>query len=102
VRGLLQDPLSGEPKRGALKGVRVVKFKVDAQQLLLAYELDEKANVIEVRTWDLTRTLSGPPTVLVGAPGRIRLASRVLTAHIAWQRPLAPGYAYPAWRGAFI
>lgn len=48
VRGLLQDPLSGEPKTGALKGVRVVKFKGAAQQLLLAYEFDEKANVIEV------------------------------------------------------
>ena len=28
--------------------MRVVKFKGAAQQLLLAYEFDEKANVIEV------------------------------------------------------
>lgn len=44
VRGLLADPLSGESKVGALKGVRVVKFKVGPQQLLLAYQFHEKAN----------------------------------------------------------
>lgn len=48
VRSLLADPLAGEPKSGALKGVRVVKFKVGAQQLLLAYQFDEKRNVIEI------------------------------------------------------
>ncbi len=48
VKGLLADPLAGEPKVGALKGVRVVKFKVGAQQLLLAYQFDTKQNVIEV------------------------------------------------------
>ncbi len=48
VKGLLTDPLAGEPKVGALKGVRVVKFKVGAQQLLLAYQFDAKRNAIEV------------------------------------------------------
>ena len=48
VKGLLADPLAGEPKVGALKGVRVVKFKVGAQQLLLAYQFDTKRNIIEV------------------------------------------------------
>ena len=48
VKGLLADPLAGEPKVGALKGVRVVKFKVGAQQLLLADQFDTKRNVIEV------------------------------------------------------
>jgi mRNA-degrading endonuclease RelE of RelBE toxin-antitoxin system len=48
VKGLLADPLSGEPKTGALKGVRVSKFKVGPQQLLLAYQFDAKRNVIEV------------------------------------------------------
>jgi mRNA-degrading endonuclease RelE of RelBE toxin-antitoxin system len=48
VEGLLTDPLAGEPKVGALKGVRVVKFKVGAQQLLLAYQFDAKRNIIEV------------------------------------------------------
>lgn len=47
VRGILQDPLSGEPKAGALKGVRVVKFKVGPQLLLLAYQFGEKRNLIE-------------------------------------------------------
>ena len=48
VKGLLADPFAGEPKVGALKGVRVVKFKVGSQQLLLAYQFDPRRNVIEV------------------------------------------------------
>jgi len=48
VRGIMADPLSGEAKTGALKGVRVVKFKVQTQQLLVAYQFDAKRNVIEV------------------------------------------------------
>lgn len=47
VKAILADPLSGEPKSGALKAIRVVKFKVGPQQLLLAYKLDEKRNIIE-------------------------------------------------------
>ena len=48
VKGLLADPLSGEPKVGALKGVKVIKFKVGPQQLLLAYQFDTKRNIVEV------------------------------------------------------
>ena len=48
VRGIVGDPLAGEPKIGTLKGVRVVKFKIGPTQLLLAYQLDAKKNVIEV------------------------------------------------------
>jgi len=48
VRGLIDDPLRGEPKTGALKGVRVVKFKASSQQFLLAYQFDAKRNVLEV------------------------------------------------------
>jgi mRNA-degrading endonuclease RelE of RelBE toxin-antitoxin system len=48
VKGVKADPLSGEPKMGALKGVRVVKFKVGQQQLLLAYQFDARRNVVEV------------------------------------------------------
>jgi mRNA-degrading endonuclease RelE of RelBE toxin-antitoxin system len=48
VKGLLADPLGGEPKIGALKGVRVIKFKFGPQQLLLAYQFDAKRNMIEV------------------------------------------------------
>lgn len=48
IRGLMDDPLKGEPKTGALKGVRIVKFKVGRQQYLLAYQFFPKPNVIEV------------------------------------------------------
>ena len=48
VRGIVEDPLSGEAKSGPLKNVRVVKFKVGPQQILLAYIFNAKANVIEV------------------------------------------------------
>jgi len=48
VRKLIADPLLGEPKAGALRGVRVVKFKVGPQQLLLAYQFDAKRNVVEL------------------------------------------------------
>jgi len=41
-------PIVGEPKVGALKGVRDVKFKIQTLQLLLAYQFDAKRNVIEV------------------------------------------------------
>jgi mRNA-degrading endonuclease YafQ of YafQ-DinJ toxin-antitoxin module len=48
VKKVATEPLSGEPKSGALKGVRVVKFKAGPQQLLLAYEFNERQNVIEL------------------------------------------------------
>ena len=41
-------PIVGEPKVGALKRVRDVKFKIQTLQLLLAYQFDAKRNVIEV------------------------------------------------------
>ncbi len=46
VKALLDEPLKGEMKKGALKGVRVVKFKADDRQYLLAYY--PKPNVIEI------------------------------------------------------
>lgn len=48
VRALIKSPLQGEPKAGALKGVRVVKFKAGVQQYLLAYQFFPKPNVIEL------------------------------------------------------
>ena len=48
VRALIENPLLGEPKMGALKGVRVVKFKAGVQQYLLAYQFLPKQNVIEL------------------------------------------------------
>ena len=47
VRGVMADPLSGEPKSGALQGVRVARFKVGRQQVLLAYQFHAKANRVE-------------------------------------------------------
>jgi hypothetical protein len=48
VKGIVADPLFGDAKTGALKGVRVVKFKVGTLQLLLAYQFDSRQNVVEV------------------------------------------------------
>jgi len=48
VKEVLVDPLVGDPKVGALKGVRVLKFKVKTLELLLAYQFDAKRHVIEV------------------------------------------------------
>ena len=48
VREIIASPLAGEPKTGSLKDVRVIKFKAGPLQLLLAYQFDEKRNVIEV------------------------------------------------------
>lgn len=47
VKELLKNPLAGDMKKGALKGVRVVKFKAEDQQYLLAYFFHSKRNVIE-------------------------------------------------------
>ena len=48
VRRVMKNPLLGEPKVGALKGVRVIKFKSGVQQYLLAYLFFPKPNVIEL------------------------------------------------------
>lgn len=48
VKKVVDDPMVGEPKVGALKGVRVVKFKVGPQQYLLAYRFLAKPNVVEM------------------------------------------------------
>ena len=48
VRAILSEPLRGDPKVGALRGVRVAKFKIGPMQLLLAYQLDARRNVVEL------------------------------------------------------
>ena len=48
VRKIVANPLIGEVKMGALKGVRVLKFKVGPFQLLLAYQFNERHNTIEL------------------------------------------------------
>jgi len=47
IRDIVSDPLIGESKSGALRAVRVHKFKIGSLQLLLAYHFDEKRNTIE-------------------------------------------------------
>jgi mRNA interferase RelE/StbE len=42
IRHILSDVSCGEEKRGDLAGVRVYKFRVPEQQLLLAYEFDKE------------------------------------------------------------
>jgi mRNA-degrading endonuclease RelE of RelBE toxin-antitoxin system len=46
IRHIAADPLSGEEKKGDLGGVRVYKFRVLEQQLLLAYETDKDTLVL--------------------------------------------------------
>jgi mRNA-degrading endonuclease RelE of RelBE toxin-antitoxin system len=48
VKRILDNPLLGEMKTGALLGVRVVKFKPGPIQLLLAYEFNARRNVVEL------------------------------------------------------
>lgn len=48
VKRLAENPLIGEMKAGALKGVRVLKFTLGPLQLLLAYTFNERRNVIEL------------------------------------------------------
>lgn len=42
VRKILENPLIGDPKKGALRGVRVFKYTYRGQLYLLAYEPDSK------------------------------------------------------------
>jgi mRNA-degrading endonuclease RelE of RelBE toxin-antitoxin system len=48
IRTVLTDPLRGESKSGALRGVRVVKFTVEQQRHLLAYRFLSNKIAIEV------------------------------------------------------
>jgi mRNA-degrading endonuclease RelE of RelBE toxin-antitoxin system len=42
VRTIISKPECGEAKKGDLLGVRVYKFKLNKQQILLSYELKEE------------------------------------------------------------
>ncbi len=48
VKAIVANPLIGDPKAGPLKGVSVYKFKVGPVQMLLAYQFDERRNVVEL------------------------------------------------------
>jgi hypothetical protein len=51
VKRLLENPLLGEPKKGILKGVRVLKFKYKNHQYLLSYEPDFKKRLLYLYTF---------------------------------------------------
>lgn len=51
VKEILNNPLSGEAKKGALKGVRVHKFKYKNQLYLLAYQPDFKSKELYLYTF---------------------------------------------------
>ncbi|MFZ3137854.1 MAG: type II toxin-antitoxin system RelE/ParE family toxin [Thermodesulfovibrionales bacterium] len=46
ISSLLDNPLLGEPKKGILQGVRVLKFKYRKQLFLLSYEPDFKNKLL--------------------------------------------------------
>lgn len=48
VKRLVENPLVGDMKTGALKGVRVLKFTLGPLQLLVAYAFNERRNVVEL------------------------------------------------------
>lgn len=46
IRKMIADPLVGEAKLGDLTGIRVYKFHMVRQQILLAYIYEDKANTL--------------------------------------------------------
>lgn len=46
IHALVNDPSIGEEKKGDLAGVCVYKFKINHQQMLLAYEWDYKNRIL--------------------------------------------------------
>ena len=51
VRRLLENPLLGEPKKGVLHGIRVLKFKYKNQLFLLSYEPDFRNKLLYLYTF---------------------------------------------------
>lgn len=46
IQRIIENPEIGEAKRGDLAGVYIYKFKIDLQELLLAYEWDSKQRLL--------------------------------------------------------
>lgn len=46
IRAVLVDPKIGQEKKGDLAGVFVYKFKIDHQEILLAYEWDPVSRML--------------------------------------------------------
>jgi mRNA interferase RelE/StbE len=59
VRTLAADPACGEAKAGDLAGVRVYKFRMDSNLVLLAYEYVENADTVKLLALGSTRTSIG-------------------------------------------
>lgn len=47
ARTILTNPLIGQPKVGALTGVRVYKFKHEGLEYLVAYQLETRKRLIQ-------------------------------------------------------
>lgn len=62
VKMILENPLLGDPKKGALQGVRVLKFKYKKQLFLLSYEPDFKKK----------SSISIPLAVMKGFTGNLK------------------------------
>ena len=46
IREIITDPSQGQEKKGDLAGVYVYKFKIHAQEMLLAYQWDPKTRCL--------------------------------------------------------
>lgn len=46
IRAIVENPKIGQEKRGDLSGLFVYKFKINIQEMLLAYEWDEKSRTL--------------------------------------------------------
>jgi len=46
IRAIIKDPKIGEEKKGDLAGVFVYKFKIQQQEILLAYEWDPEQGIL--------------------------------------------------------
>jgi len=49
IYAIIKDPKIGQEKRGDLTGVYVYKFKVQNQEMLLAYEWDVQQRLLLMR-----------------------------------------------------
>ena len=46
IRAIIKNPKAGEEKKGDLSGVFIYKFKIHLQEMLLAYEWDERRRML--------------------------------------------------------
>jgi mRNA-degrading endonuclease RelE of RelBE toxin-antitoxin system len=46
IHNIIENPALGDPKKGDLAGVYVYKYKIESQEMLLAYEWDPKHRLL--------------------------------------------------------